>query len=841
MRRRLALLAGLLQAASAATVASDILFVSAQPDEPEFIWQCEAYGANFRSLGVAPHRVAMVFAVARGRPASEGLASLQAMGYRVEPFEDARGAAYRAYTGTVRLYAMARFFDRYAAELATTRVFYHDADVALLRLPETLAGDGSCLPRAAPRLALSDAGAYVGFGHVDRTARAMERSYPGAYDACWAAMCGAFPGWENVETCRAEVEERDLTGTGIFSQGLLEGVDAAFFAEALERTVDLFNRLRAFEAERPHVEPMPFFDTQLSWKADMFAPLWLLWSEQPAATTATSPDLSFGWATDSRAEASNHAILHMAGVAEPARGVFHKGSFKDESPVDRLCADAAAFDDVDADSASALYVERALDVAVSLRPASAGCAKRAARDVLFVSVMPDIPFLRWQCAVYLRNFLDVGVRPKQVVMLFALKRGEEESKAVSQFRNAGARARTYVDARPKTAAFEYTGSIRLWLLAKFVADDAAELRAHRVFYHDADVIFPRGLPPLLANPPSHDTRPGVKPPGHVTTILADATAYTGAGHIQRSHDGYAAHGVDVWGLLCAAADWEREACVQTVRDRDGEGTGIFSQGLLYDLWDADFFHAAWEVGDAMYKKIRKEEKRLHLGSWGTSSAVDVQLSFKADMLAPLWLLWKADAAGEARVDSSLSDEFAFAWATSPRSALDRSPILHMAGAWKRCGDTGTGAKASTCGFFKNEWVLRSPVNALCEDPAEFDYVTDDAASVEYVAVFKRLVDVGLPNGVDACDPALYAGEPRLLSRETRGDGAVVAKYVRLEALEPEVACEAPNTCETRVTTLEHHSTDVMKDGTTTNTRHEDRSVARTPGDCADLCPHLASG
>ncbi|KAH8065526.1 hypothetical protein JL720_12759 [Aureococcus anophagefferens] len=775
MRRRLALLAGLVQAASAATVASDILFVSAQPDEPEFIWQCEAYGANFRSLGVAPHRVAMVFAVARGRPASEGLASLQAMGYRVEPFEDARGAAYRAYTGTVRLHAMARFFDRYAAELATTRVFYHDADVAFLRLPEILAGDGSCLPRAAPRLALSDAGAYVGFGHVERTARAMERSYPGAYDACWAAMCGAFPG-----------------------QGLLEGVDAAFFAEALERTADLFNRLRAFEAERPHVEPMPFFDTQLSWKADMFAPLWLLWSEQPAATTATSPDLSFGWATDSRAEASTHAILHMAGVAEPARGVFHKGSFKNESPVDRLCADAGAFDDVDADSASALYVERALDVAVSLRPESAGCAKRAARDVLFVSVMPDIPFLRWQCAVYLRNFLDVGVRPKQVVMLFALKRGEEESKAVSQFRNAGARSRTYVDARPKTAAFEYTGSIRLWLLAKFVADDAAELRAHRVFYHDADVIFPRGLPPLLANPPSHETRPGVKPPGHVTTILADATAYTGTGHIQRSHDGYAAHGVDVWGLLCAAADWERDTCVSVVRARDGEGTGIFSQGLLYDLWDADFFHAAWEVGDAMYKKIRKEEKRLHLGSWGANSAVDVQLSFKADMLAPLWLLWKADAAGEARVDSSLSDEFAFAWATSPRSALDRSPILHMAGAWKRCGDTGTGARASTCGFFKNEWVLRSPVNALCEDPAEFDYVTDDAASVEYVAVFKRLVDVGLPNGVDACDP-LYAGEPAYC-RARRGDGAVVAAT---SASRPE--------------------------------------PASTPGDCADLCPHLASG
>jgi len=31
------------------------------------------------------------------------------------------------------------------------------------------------------------------------------------------------------------------------------------------------------------------------------------------------------------------------------------------------------------------------------------------------------------------------------------------------------------------------------------------------------------------------------------------------------------------------------------------------------------------------------------------------------------------------------------------------------------------AAAATCGFFKNEWVLRSPVHALCRDPAEFDY------------------------------------------------------------------------------------------------------------------------
>ena len=73
------------------------------------------------------------------------------------------------------------------------------------------------------------------------------------------------------------------------------------------------------------------------------------------------------------------------------------------------------------------------------------------------------------------------------------------------------------------------------------------------------------------------------------------------------------------------------------------------------------------------------------------------------------------------VTSAVEDGFAFSWAVSPARALADKPILHMAGAAGRCGDRTLGAAAATCGFFKNEWVLRSPVHALCRDPAEFDY------------------------------------------------------------------------------------------------------------------------
>ena len=77
--------------------------------------------------------------------------------------------------------------------------------------------------------------------------------------------------------------------------------------------------------------------------------------------------------------------------------------------------------------------------------------------------------------------------------------------------------------------------------------------------------------------------------------------------------------------------------------------------------------------------------------------------------------------GATECTSAVEDGFAFSWAVSPARALSEKPILHMAGAAGRCGHPTLRAPAATSGFFKNEWVLRSPVHALCRDPAEFDY------------------------------------------------------------------------------------------------------------------------
>ena len=92
------------------------------------------------------------------------------------------------------------------------------------------------------------------------------------------------------------------------------------------------------------------------------------------------------------------------------------------------------------------------------------------------------------------------------------------AQAVGALRRAGCRVRRYADDRPATAARDYTGSIRLYVMAKFVRDFRDELARKRVFYHDADIVFPRALPRVLREAAFPDRR------ARTATQLADATS-----------------------------------------------------------------------------------------------------------------------------------------------------------------------------------------------------------------------------------------------------------------------------------------------------------------------------
>ena len=55
---------------------------------------------------------------------------------------------------------------------------------------------------------------------------------------------------------------------------------------------------------------------------------------------------------------------------------------------------------------------------------------------------------------------------------------------------------------------------------------------------------------------------------------------------------------------------------------------------------------------------------------------------------------------------------------------------------------------------------------------------------------RDLIAKGLPGGFDACDAALYADEPKLMHKYTRGDGGVVYEYYARENAQSETVCGA---------------------------------------------------
>ena len=46
--------------------------------------------------------------------------------------------------------------------------------------------------------------------------------------------------------------------------------------------------------------------------------------------------------------------------------------------------------------------------------------------LLFVSAQPDVPYFHWQCEIYLKNFISLGIPSENIHVIFALVKGSSE-------------------------------------------------------------------------------------------------------------------------------------------------------------------------------------------------------------------------------------------------------------------------------------------------------------------------------------------------------------------------------------------------------------------------------
>jgi hypothetical protein len=48
------------------------------------------------------------------------------------------------------------------------------------------------------------------------------------------------------------------------------------------------------------------------------------------------------------------------------------------------------------------------------------------KDIVFVTAQPDVPYFHWQIKLYVHNFIEKGIDPNQIHVIFGMCNGQTE-------------------------------------------------------------------------------------------------------------------------------------------------------------------------------------------------------------------------------------------------------------------------------------------------------------------------------------------------------------------------------------------------------------------------------
>lgn len=312
-----------------------IRFVSAQPDEPYFIWQCHVYLQNFVSLGIPARNCIALFGLDPGERPSNALHALRAHfpDVDIRGYEDTRDDVGRAYPPSIQPHLIARAL-RDSPELEGAPTFFHDSDIAFRRLP-----DFERMLREHPRACvLSETVESIGFERLMRNGRKIRAERPEIPESELVDKMCAIVGID------VELVRRNQRGSG-GAQYLLQGVGRSYWEKVYDDSValrrffdDYFGRLR--------LQKHP---TQLVWTAGMWAYLWNLWLA--GLETVVHPEMTFVFGPGrSAARVEAATTIHMT-----AHGPFDKLEWRDLSPIDAVQRQPFLFDHYPASSIAREY------------------------------------------------------------------------------------------------------------------------------------------------------------------------------------------------------------------------------------------------------------------------------------------------------------------------------------------------------------------------------------------------------------------------------------------------------------------------------------------------------
>jgi len=320
------------------------------------------------------------------------------------------------------------------------------------------------------------------------------------------------------------------------------------------------------------------------------------------------------------------------------------------------------------------------------------------KDIVFVTAQPDVPYFHWQVKLYTHNFIEKGISPNDIHVIFSTLGNNKLSQGAEELKNIGINIYSYKDERVNK---RYIPSIKPFLLYKWLEQYPEYGKCF--FLHDADIIF-RELPDFE------------KMMNDDICYLSDTIGYIGYDYIMDCCRRYESqHPTSEKGQLLKEMADTIGISVDLIKEnqKNSGGGQYIIKNTDYKLWEKIYLDSF-----TLYNNMLIYQRKFPINPG--------QIQFwTAEMWSVLWNLWLHN------FKTKVVNELSFSWATDSVDVYKKHTILHMAGVTDDLKKTK---------FYKGEFINIDPIKKLIEDPTYFNYVDTKSSTIKYIEVMRSYIE-----------------------------------------------------------------------------------------------------
>lgn len=291
----------------------------------------------------------------------------------------------------------------------------------------------------------------------------------------------------------------------------------------------------------------------------------------------------------------------------------------------------------------------------------------------YISVQPDITYFHWQVEVYVNNFIDIGINPRDINVIFMTNINPSIKALELQKKYSEVNFYFYNDDRSDK---RYIPSIKPWGMFKHFTKNPT-FENEKIFYHDSDIVFRDKIDENFFT----DNK----------WYLSDTISYIGYNYCASKGIEQLEKMADIVGIS-----------VETIKENQRSSGG--AQYIMNKV-PTKYWEKVYNDSNSLYWLMDNESKNFN-----KENDFPIQ-KWCAEMWATLWNIWYFNYVTE------VHEELKFSFATSPISEWYDRKIMHNAGVTDN---------SKTFLFYKGDFINKEPYNV------NFDYVDKNKCSFKYV-------------------------------------------------------------------------------------------------------------